>query len=151
MQVNNRPKGRVVAAQGPVVDVKFPGLEELPAINEVVKAATFDGRTIFLAVAEHLEDNVARCISFNSTLNLRRNSEVETTGAPLQIPVGPHLFGRIINIIGEPIDNKGEINSKEIALSGKDISRTNTMRNSWVWHPPAMAGVNPMLIWSCRA
>jgi F-type H+-transporting ATPase subunit beta len=127
---NNKAKGTVVAAQGPVVDVVFKSLEDLPSINEIVKVDTFDGRTILLAVAEHLENNIARCISFSSTLNLRRNSEVEATGAPLRIPTGENLFGRIINVTGAPIDNKGKIDSKETRFSEKDISRTyiNPMR-----------------------
>ncbi len=114
----------MVSAQGPVVDVKFAALEDLPAINEVVRINTFDGRKILLSVTEHLENNIARCISFSSTLNVRRNSEVESTGAPLQIPVGNSLFGRIINVTGEPIDNKGRIDSREFCLVERDISRT---------------------------
>ena len=121
--VNPKAKGTVVTAQGPVVDVRFRALEDLPAINEVVKVVTFDGRVILLEVAEHLENNIARCISFSSTLNLRRNSEVESTGTPLKIPVGAALFSRIINVTGEPIDNKGVIKSTETSFSERDISR----------------------------
>ena len=133
---NNKAKGTVVAAQGPVVDVMFKSLEDLPSINEIVRVLTFDGRTLLLAVAEHLKNNIARCISFSSTLNLRRNSEVETTGAPLQVPVGESLFGRIINVIGDPIDNKGRIDSKEVRLSEKDISRTYINPNRLINQEP---------------
>ena len=136
MKNGDRAKGTVVAAQGPVVDVIFKSLEDLPAINEIVSVLTFDGRTLLLAVAEHLENNIARCISFSSTLNLRRNSEVETTGSPLQVPVGESLFGRIINVIGEPIDNKGKICSKEARLSEKDISRTYINPNRLISQEP---------------
>ena len=124
MKNNQKTKGTVIAAQGPVVDVVFKSLEDLPAINEIVRAGTFDGRTILLTVAEHIENNIARCISFSSTLNLRRNSEVEATGAPLRVPTGAGLFGRIINVTGEPIDNKGAITAKDSRLSEKDISKT---------------------------
>jgi len=123
MKASDRSKGMVVSAQGPVVDVRFGAIEDLPSINEVVKVSTFDGRAILMAVAEHLENNIARCISFSSTLNLRRNCEVEATGAPLKIPVGPGLFSRIINVTGDPIDNKGPIRSKETSFSERDISR----------------------------
>lgn len=120
---NTKAKGTVISAQGPVVDIRFENLDDLPAINEVVKVKTFDSRTILLIVAEHLEGDIARCISFSSTMNLRRNSEAETTGTPLKIPVGPGLFSRIINVIGDPIDNKGPVLSKEVSLSEKEISR----------------------------
>ncbi|MBU0881104.1 MAG: F0F1 ATP synthase subunit beta, partial [Candidatus Omnitrophica bacterium] len=121
---DNKPKGTVISAQGPVVDVKFAALEDLPAINEIVRINTFDGRTVLLSVTEHLENIIARCISFGSTLNVRRNSEVEVTGAPLQVPVGSGLFGRIIDVTGEPIDNKGKIDAQEVWSSDRDISRT---------------------------
>lgn len=107
-----------------MVDVKFAALEDLPAINEIVRINTFDGRTVLLSVTEHLENIIARCISFGSTLNVRRNSEVEVTGAPLQVPVGSGLFGRIIDVTGEPIDNKGKIDAQEVWSSDRDISRT---------------------------
>jgi F-type H+-transporting ATPase subunit beta len=115
-------KGIVVAAQGPVVDVKFANAENLPAIDEALKVRTFDGRTIILEVAEHLEGNVARCISLGSTLNLRRNSEVESMGESLKIPVGKKLFSRIINVTGDPIDNKGPIEAEEYRSSAKDTA-----------------------------
>lgn len=107
-----------------MVDVKFAALEDLPAINEIVRINTFDGRTVLLSVTEHLENIIARCISFGSTLNVRRNSEVEVTGAPLQVPVGSGLFGRIIDVTGEPIDNKGKIDAQEVWPTDRDISRT---------------------------
>ncbi len=115
--------GRVIRAQGPVVDVKFPESENLPALAEALRVKTFDGRTIILQVAEHLEGNVTRCISLGSTLNLRRNAEVEADGTSLRIPVGKELFGRIINASGEPIDNKGEIKTTQSSQIAKDISK----------------------------
>lgn len=118
-----RISGRVVGAQGPVVDVQFPKAENLPALTEALKVKTFDGRTITLQVSEHLADNIARCISLGSTLNLKRNSEVESDGTSLTIPVGEELFGRIINASGEPIDNMGEIKSDKKSAIAKDISR----------------------------
>lgn len=118
-----RISGRVVGAQGPVVDVQFPKAENLPALTEALKVKTFDGRTITLQVSEHLANNIARCISLGSTLNLKRNSEVESDGTSLTIPVGEELFGRIINASGEPIDNMGEIKSDKKSAIAKDISR----------------------------
>ena len=113
-------KGRIIAAQGPIVDVAFPEAKDLPGLYEIVKAKTFDQRIVLLKVTEHLEDIVARCIALSSTLNLQRNSEVEATGSLLKVPVGQSLFGRIINVIGEPIDNKGKLNTEEFSLVEKD-------------------------------
>src|SRR3989338_1951769 len=115
--------GRVIAAQGPVVDVKFETIEALPALNEILKTKTFDGRTILLEVAEHLEETMVRCVALGRTLNLQRNSEVEAVSSLLKIPAGAELFGRIINAVGEPIDKKGRIESKEFSLVEKNISQ----------------------------
>lgn len=120
---NEVKNGRVVAAQGPIVDVKFDNAASLPALSETLKVKTFDGRMITLQVAEHLGNHVVRCISLASTLNLKRNSEVTADGVALNIPVGEELFGRIINASGEPIDNKGEIKTGKSATVGKDISK----------------------------
>ena len=116
-------KGYVIGAQGPVVDVRFADPGSLPALSEAMRVKTFDGRTIILQVAEHLKDNVVRCIALGSTLNLRRNSEVDADGSPLTIPVGDELLGRIINVSGDPIDNKGEIKASRRSAIAKDISK----------------------------
>ena len=99
--------------QGPVVDVKFIRPEDLPAIFSVIHTQTATGEKVVMEVAEHLPGNIARCISINSTINLRRNQEARTMGSSIQIPSGDKLYGRIINILGEPIDGKGEIVSLE--------------------------------------
>ncbi len=116
-------QGKVIAAQGPVVDVQFEQTSAMPAIYEIVRVKKSDGQTLNLEVAEHLENNIVRCIAMESTLGLCRNTEVEITGAPLTIPVGDELFGRIINVTGEPIDNKGPIRSTKSAVIEKDISK----------------------------
>jgi len=111
MTANN--KGKIVSAQGPVVDVKFPTPEDTPAVHEIIRACTFDKETILLEVVEHLEGNLARCISFASTLNLQRNTDAYSQGEILQVPVGEGLLGRIVNCFGEPIDNKGEVKAED--------------------------------------
>jgi F-type H+/Na+-transporting ATPase subunit beta len=119
-----KKNGRVVAVQGPVVDVKFTNIEEMPDLHETVVARAFDKRRITLLVAEHLEGNIARCVALNSTLNLQRNAQATATGSTLRIPVGEELFGRIINVMGEPIDGKGPIDTGGVtAPIHKDISR----------------------------
>jgi F-type H+-transporting ATPase subunit beta len=113
---NNKAKsiaGQVVSVQGPVVDVQFPSTKELPSISDVVHTYTVDRKQVILEVAEHLPGNIARCIAINSTVDLQRNASAYPAGGPIQIPVGDSLYGRIVNISGQPIDNKGAIVATE--------------------------------------
>jgi len=105
--------GRVISVQGPVVDVKFLKPEDVPNIFNMITTSAVGGEKIFLEVAEHLQGNIARCISVNSTINLRRNEKADVTGASISVPVGDALYGRIINMLGEPIDMKGGFDSCE--------------------------------------
>jgi F-type H+-transporting ATPase subunit beta len=116
-------QGRVVAVQGPVVDVKFDRIEDIPDLHETILVTTFDKREITLLVAEHLEGNLARCVSLASTLNLQRNAVATATGTPLMVPVGDELFGRIVNVMGQPIDGKGPIQTQEITPIHKDVTK----------------------------
>jgi F-type H+/Na+-transporting ATPase subunit beta len=101
--------GIVVAVQGPVVDVKFESDEYIPAILENVNAKTVDGKRVVLEVAEHMPGNIARCIAINSTFNLQRNTVAIPAGQSISIPAGDTLYGRIINVWGDPIDQKGDL------------------------------------------
>jgi F-type H+-transporting ATPase subunit beta len=87
-------------------------------------ARTFDKRDIALLVAEHLEGNIARCVALASTLNLQRNAVATSSGHTLTIPVGDALFGRIVNVMGKPIDGKGAIDTggKEAPIY-RDVSK----------------------------
>ena len=116
-------KGKIVAVQGPVVDVKFDVVEDMPDMHETIKTITFDKREITLLVAEHLEGNIARCVALESTLNLQRNASATATGETLIIPVGDELFGRIINVMGKPIDGKGPILAEASSPILKDATR----------------------------
>ena len=118
-------KGRIVAVQGPVVDVKFDKIEDMPDLHETIVAKAFDKRDVSLLVAEHLEGNVARCVALVSTLNLQRNATAVSTGSSLMIPVGEELFGRIVNVMGQPIDGKGPINAERLVPIHKDVSRVS--------------------------
>ena len=117
----NKP-GRVISVQGPVVDVKFEKDEDIPNLYEIIETKSFDGRRIVLEVAEHLENNVARCIALAATLNLQYNAPALPLGVPVRIPVDKGMFGRIVNVLGEPIDRKGPIEAKESAPIRKSIS-----------------------------
>jgi F-type H+-transporting ATPase subunit beta len=101
--------GYVISVQGPVVDVKFPDSKGVPKIFEMVTLEAVDGRNVVLEVAEHLCGNIARCIAMNSTFNIQRNTPAQALGAPISIPIGDGLYTRIINTMGEPIDQKGDI------------------------------------------
>ena len=116
-------KGHVAAVQGPVVDIKFRSIGEMPDLHETVLTTTFDKREITLLVAEHLEGNIARCVALESTLNLQRNAKARATGSTLTVPVGEELFGRIVNVMGKPIDGKGPLETTHTATIHRDASK----------------------------
>jgi F-type H+-transporting ATPase subunit beta len=101
--------GKVVAVQGPVVDVKFALATDVPGIFEVIETETVTHQPVVLEVAEHLPGHQARCIAFTSTLDLQRNALARPTNGAVSIPVGQGLYGRILNVLGQPIDLKGEV------------------------------------------
>ena len=103
-------KGKITQIIGAVVDVKFEG--ELP---EILTALECDngGNRLVLEVAQHLGESNVRTIAMDATEGLKRGDEVIDSGNPIKVPVGPETLGRIINVIGEPIDEKGEVKTKE--------------------------------------
>jgi F-type H+/Na+-transporting ATPase subunit beta len=103
-------KGKITQIIGAVVDVKFDG--ELPEILSALECKNGDNRLV-LEVAQHLGESSVRTIAMDATEGLKRGDEVNATGSPIQVPVGPETLGRIINVIGEPIDEKGEVKTKE--------------------------------------
>ncbi|MEG0179457.1 MAG: F0F1 ATP synthase subunit beta [Oscillospiraceae bacterium] len=96
--------GIVTQIIGPVLDIKFAD-GHLPALNNAIKVNNGD-KTITLEVAQHIGDNVVRCIAMNSTDGLVRGIAAEDTGGPITVPVGMDTLGRIFNLLGEPVDNK---------------------------------------------
>ncbi len=104
--------GKVIAVQGPVIDVRFESAEQVPAINDVLETFTQDGLRVVMEIAEHLPGGIARCISLSSTINLQRNARARSLGASVEVPVGNETFGRILNVLGEPYDKKPPVNSK---------------------------------------
>ncbi|MDD5466044.1 MAG: F0F1 ATP synthase subunit beta [Candidatus Omnitrophica bacterium] len=114
--------GRIVSVQGPVVDVKFSTALEVPNIFTIINTQNIDKEAVVLEVAEHLPGNIARCIAINSTINIQRNAQARPTGAAIQIPSGEVLFGRIINILGDPIDNKEKpLSPEKFDIRKKDM------------------------------
>jgi F-type H+-transporting ATPase subunit beta len=100
--------GSVTQVLGAVVDVQFEG--ELPYIQNALHAKNGDA-TLVLEVALEMGEKTVRCIAMDSTDGMVRGSEVVDTGAPISVPVGPETLGRILNVIGEPIDERGPVNS----------------------------------------
>merc|ERR1712080_352021 len=107
----------VVAVIGAVVDVQFE--DELPSILNALEVQGAKVRLV-LEVAQHLGENTVRTIAMDGTEGLVRGQPVTDTGAPIQIPVGPECLGRIMNVIGEPIDERGPVNAKHSAAIHAD-------------------------------
>ena len=112
----NLAKGQIVQIIGPVVDVRFP-TGDLPEIYTALKITnpSIDDRewNLVVEVAQHLGENTVRCIAMDSTEGLVRGAEAINTGAPIQVPVGEEALGRILNVIGEPVDEAGPIQAKK--------------------------------------
>jgi len=102
--------GKVTQVLGAVVDVAFEG--ELPPIMNALSTTVGDQKLI-LEVAQHLGENTVRTIAMDATEGLQRGQEVQDDGNPISVPVGPETLGRIMNVIGEPIDERGPIESKK--------------------------------------
>jgi F-type H+-transporting ATPase subunit beta len=102
--------GKITQLIGAVIDVTFEG--ELPEIYTALEVDN-KGNKVILEVAQHLGEGSVRTIAMDSTEGLKRGDEVINTNAPISVPVGPETLGRIMNVIGEPIDEKGEVKTKE--------------------------------------
>ncbi len=102
--------GKVTQVIGAVVDVQFEG--ELPEILNALETEN-NGKKLILEVAQHLGEGTVRTIAMDGTEGLVRGAEVSNTGAPISVPVGKETLGRILNVIGEPVDEKGPVKTKE--------------------------------------
>ena len=100
-------KGTVIQIMGPVLDIRFAD-DHLPELLTAIEVPHGD-RTIVAEVAQHIGDNVVRCIAMSSTDGLQRGVEAIDTGAPISGPVGPKVLGRIFNVLGETVDEKGQL------------------------------------------
>ena len=104
-------QGKVIQVMGAVVDVKFEN--NLPAILEALEIET-DGRRLVLEVAQHLGEDAVRTIAMDTTEGLERGHSVKSTGQAISVPVGDETLGRIMNVIGEPVEEKGPIKTKAV-------------------------------------
>ncbi len=106
----NTATGRITQVIGAVVDVKFD--DHLPEILNALET-TNQGQRRVLEVAQHLGESSVRCIAMDTSEGLVRGQEVIDTGAPISVPVGDETLGRIINVIGEPVDEEGPVDATE--------------------------------------
>ena len=97
--------GKITQVIGAVLDVKYPE-SNLPKINEAIEVTRKDGSKLVVEVAQHLGDDIVRCIAMGPTDGLVRGMDAVATGAPISVPVGENTLGRIFNVLGEPIDEK---------------------------------------------
>jgi F-type H+-transporting ATPase subunit beta len=107
--------GKIVQVTGPVVDVEFEGgnlPEVLTALTTTNPAINDQPDNLVIEVALHLGEKTVRTIAMDTTDGLRRGQDVKNTGAPITIPVGPETLGRIMNVVGQPVDERGPINAK---------------------------------------
>lgn len=112
--------GTITQVLGAVVDVHFEG--ELPPILNALHMDK-EGGVLVLEVAQHLGENTVRCVAMDATEGMVRGTEVSDTGAPIQVPVGPETLGRIINVIGDPIDERGPLGHKQTLPIHRDAPK----------------------------
>lgn len=108
MQTLNKNEGLITQIIGPVIDVEFQQ-GELPEIYNALKITCDDGHVVIAEVQQMLGSNRVRTVAMSSTDGLKRGMKVENTGEPIKIPVGKPILGRILNVIGEPVDKMGDI------------------------------------------
>ena len=104
-------KGTVAQVMGPVVDVQFED-NDLPYISDALYVIVEEQKRV-MEVAQHIGDNVARCIMLSPSEGLSKDMEVYLTGGPISVPVGDEVLGRLFNVLGDSIDNKGEVKTLE--------------------------------------
>jgi F-type H+-transporting ATPase subunit beta len=111
MQTANVAKGRIVQCIGAVVDVEF-ARDQMPRIYDALK---MQGSDLTLEVQQQLGDGIVRTIALGSSEGLRRGMEISNTGAPITVPVGPATLGRIVDVLGNPIDERGPVSHEHVA------------------------------------
>ncbi len=100
--------GSIVQVIGPVIDIRFDP-EHLPSIKNAIKIKNGEDKYMIAEVAQHIGDDIIRCIAMSSTDGLVRGMECEDTESPIKVPVGDEVLGRMFNVLGEPIDGLGEV------------------------------------------
>ena len=110
--MNLQTKGKIVQVVGPIVDVQFID-QHLPELLTALKIKVDEKKTLTVEVAQHIGDDIVRCVSMGPTEGLVRGMEVISTEKPIEVPVGEATLGRIFNVLGEPLDDKGNEELKD--------------------------------------
>ena len=110
--MNKEKIGHIVQIIGPVIDVAFEDKDHLPSLLDALEIERDNGDKLITEVQQDIGENTMRTIAMDSTDGLMRGQEVTNTGKPIEVPVGPEMLGRIINVIGEPVDGRGAVKSK---------------------------------------
>ncbi|MBO4520011.1 MAG: F0F1 ATP synthase subunit beta [Alphaproteobacteria bacterium] len=111
--------GHIAQVMGAVVDVKFDDEKDLPSILSALETKLGDKKLV-LEVAQQLGESIVRCIAMDSTDGLMRGQDVTDTGAPISVPVGPKTLGRIMNVLGQPVDERGPIEGVKLSPIHRD-------------------------------
>ena len=122
MQTAMRRQGKIVQCIGAVVDVEFPR-DAMPKIYDALK---MEGSALTLEVQQQLGDGVVRTIALGSSDGLRRGMMISNTGAPISVPVGPATLGRIMDVLGNPIDERGPVEPGPRRLDPPQARRPTT-------------------------
>ena len=112
MSVITDKEGIITQVIGPVIDVEFKA-GEAPEINDSIEIIVDENTKIIAEVQQHLGENKIRSVAMSSTDGIKRGMKVINTGEPIKIPVGKGILGRILNVLGEAVDNAGEIQAEE--------------------------------------
>lgn len=104
--------GKIVQVIGPVVDIRFDG-DRLPSIKNAILIKNSADSEMTVEVAQHIGNDIVRCIAMSSTDGLIRGMDCVDTGSPIEVPVGDEVLGRMFNVLGEPIDGLGEVKTKK--------------------------------------
>src|SRR5438132_12354615 len=116
MITTSTQQGKIVQVIGPVVDVEFGGAD-LPEINTALTVTNpaIDDRpdNLVVEVAQHLGERTVRCVAMDTTDGLVRGTPVSNTGAPITMPVGKEVLGRILNVVGQPVDEGGPVQARK--------------------------------------
>ena len=107
---NHDATGHVVQILGGVVDVEFPA-EDIPGLYEAIEVERPGKEPLVLEVQKHIGNNWVRTVAMDATDGLQRGVPAKATGAPIMVPVGPSTLGRIFNVLGHPVDEKGAVNA----------------------------------------
>lgn len=112
MSEKTEQPGHIFQVMGAVVDVKFDSLDDLPNIYTALECDN-QGKRLVLEVEQQLGEGVVRTIAMDTTDGLTRGQPVKNTGKPIEVPVGPGLLGRIINVTGDPVDGRGKVEARD--------------------------------------